>query len=114
MTLLPESSLIKSILPTTSLVAGDEPFLFNFMVDPLASAFEFKILTTGLADVELSILKSDPVMTRSSSPFSSYSIVQSSLVPNLNSLSSGIIVCPLALAVNAFEASDVPRVVTSV
>ena len=113
-TLFPESSLTKSMLPTISFVAGDDPFLFNFIVDPFASAFVLKIVTTGFAEVELSMLRSEPVMTRSSSPFSSYSIVQSSFVPNFNSLSSGMIVCPLALAVKALDASEVPKVVTSV
>ena len=59
-TLFPESSLIKSKLPTTSFVAGDDPFLFNFIVEPFASALELKSVNTGFAEVELSILISDP------------------------------------------------------
>jgi hypothetical protein len=67
-----------------SLVAGLVLFLLNLSVPPFASALVLNMLKTGLAEVALSMLMSDPVSTRSSSPASSYFIVQSEPVPNIN------------------------------
>ena len=93
----PASSLTKSILPITSLVAGLAPFLLNLRVALLPSAFVLSSCRTGLADVLLSILISEPVKTKSSSPLSSYFIDQSESEPKISDSLSTIIKSSLSL-----------------